>query len=149
MYSRNRNGSAEERYAKNIPPVYGGSRFYRGTAGGGIAVQYEAKPRETVPQEAACEVADVPEISPADVPESVCAPKVSPAPCVQDVCQPIAEEKADPPCAKQEKAGGLLQSFLSGEQEELLLIALLLLFCGEQERCVDMIVILVLLLIVR
>ena len=30
MYSRNRTAAAEVRYADHIPPVYGGSRFYRG-----------------------------------------------------------------------------------------------------------------------
>lgn len=141
MYSRNRNISAEERYAKNIPPVYGGSRFYRGAGTDGIAVQYEAKPRETAREEAVCEQAPICEVVPADVSESVCEPT--------EDCPPCTEEKPAPPCEKEEKTGGFLQSLLSGEQEELILITLLLLLCGEQERSVDMIVILLLLLIVR
>ena len=136
MYSRNRNASAEERYAKNIPPVYGGSRFYRGAGGEGIAVQYEAKPRqETAPEEIACEALLPTEPEESDRTEAAC-----------DLIDRTREEM---PCGKKETAGGFLKSIIGGEQEELLLIALLLLLAGEGEHASDMIVILLLLLIVR
>ena len=54
MYSRNR-ARPEERYAENVPSLYGGSRFYRQepeirmedvrAAAEGTPVQYEAVPR--------------------------------------------------------------------------------------------------------
>ncbi len=130
MYSRNRSGNAASRYEENIPPVYSGSRFYRGTGGkeapqkstemrpvGGVPVTYEAKP------------------SPAPLPP----PEVVET-CQREVCEPLPQ--------KTEKREGLLPALFS-DTEEVLLIALLLLFAGEGERSSDMIVILLLLMVIR
>ena len=143
MYSRNRSVSADERYAKNLPPVYGGSRFYRGAGTEGIAVQYEAKPREIE-----LAVPASPQVPADDAELPTCLAQENDT-CEEPLCLTDADEPPPKPCEKHEKTGGFLQSLLSGEQEELLLITLLLLLSGEQDRCVDVIVILVLLLIVR
>ena len=135
MYSRSRMHTAEQRYAENLPPVYGGSRFYRGasappaeltpirdtTPAGGIPVEYTVRPAEE------------PEVSPpqeADMPADV----------------PLEQEAA---CAARPVREGGLSALLSGDSEEILLIVLILLLGGEAERAADVIVILLLLLTVR
>ena len=158
MYSRNVRMGADERYAKNIPPVYGGSRFYRApppaeakapvrTAhDAGIAVQYEARPKESVPIEAEFAEAAEPSTPPwmEDAVDPACAD-----PC-RDACEAEPQIKQTaPPCEESARHGGFLQSLVSGDQEELLLIAILLLLCGESDRAADMIAILILLIIVR
>ncbi len=122
--------TAEMRYADNVPPVYGGSRFYRGTAAPppeteapaatpdqGIPVEYTVRPSEE------SETPPPQEIPPADEPSETCA------------AAPV-------------HTGGL-PAFLTGDAEEILLIVLILLLGGEAERAADVIVILLLLLTVR
>lgn len=141
MYSRNRAVHSDTRYAENVPSVYGGSRFYRQEPVGlpaeirtedlraagadGIPVQYEVPPEipaaEPIWEESAEECSCLPEEEPT---ETACTEK--------------------PP----QKPEGFLSSVFA-DPEELLLLGLLLLFCLESERCVDVIVILLLLLIIH
>ena len=161
MYSRNRS-SAEVRYADYIPPVYGGSRFYRGAPSppqeirgeeirpavpdGGIPVQYEARPQRPprgdspsgaeCPEECAVPACPSPE-------EDPCGEEACPAEPPEEACGEGGGRKG-----KEGRHEGLLPALL-GDPEEILLIVLLLLLTGEQERSSDMIFILLLLMIVR
>jgi len=144
VYSRNRSGRLEPRYAENVPSLYGGSRFYRqetagdpseirpedvraAVSGEGTPVQYEAAPKIQPVPEVPCET----ETPPDD-------------PTKGSDCT----AKEDAAAAERKKPEGLLASVFA-DPEELLLLGLLLLFCLENERCVDVIVILLLLLIVH
>lgn len=155
MYSRNRTAAAEVRYADNVPPVYGGSRFYRG-----VPQENPTKRREE-------------DVRPADpdggIPAHREARTVFPASVTDCAEEPMPEcPKAgeDPVCAAEEEAvsrptasdadarecGGRREGFLPallGDSEEILLIVLLLLLTGEKERSSDVIFILLLLMIVR
>lgn len=120
MYSRNRMAAGEEKYTGNIPPLYSGNRFSYPRR------EYEGSDhgrKEEVP-------------APSAPPESQ---------TVQEEVI-VTEETREPPTddlpARPERPG-----WLSGiGQEELLLIALLLLLSAEHERCMDVIVVLLLLI---
>lgn len=152
MYSRNRVMSAEQRYAENLPPVYGGSRFYRGTA----AVPREPRPeRETeiavtpaagIPVEYTVRPGGIPD---APLAEETCVPQEDAVPVLR-AGEGTPDEHMEAPgrIEKSAREGGLA-SLLSGDSEEILLIVLILLLGGEAERAADMLVILLLLLVVR
>ena len=121
MYSRNRMAAGEEKYTGNIPPLYSGNRFSYPRR------EYEGSDRGRK--------------------------EVEPVPIVLPESQTVTEEMVvteevirDPPIddlsERSERPG-----WLSGiGQEELLLIALLLLLSAEHERCMDVIVVLLLLI---
>lgn len=161
MYSRNRVSAAEQRYAENLPPVYGGSRFYRGavpavkeriptleaepavTPAAGIPVEYEVRPgrERDIPQ--AEEGGTSPEVWDTAMPEQ--GESVPVSSCTESV----REEQVGAGHAMKASRDGGLASLLSGDSEEILLIVLILLLGGEAERAADVIVILLLLLVVR
>lgn len=146
MYSRSVKVRADERYASNIPPVYGGSRFYRTPPGDGIAVQYEARsvpPVQT--EERTAEPPCAPPLAEVSEPCEACDPCRAEEPPAEEICA----ENGQLSLARKEGHGNFLQSFIEGDKEELLLIAVLLLLCGEEERAGDMIAILLLLIILR
>lgn len=139
MYSRNRMMSAEERYGGNVPPVYGGNRFYRSGEGEiraedvraavpeeGIPAAYEAPPKTSAVYEPPEEESAVSEI------------------CESDF---LDTKSPDPP--KEEEARPLRLASLLGDREEMLLLGLLILLLCEEERAPDVIVILLLLLTIR
>ncbi len=159
MYSRNRVTTAEQRYAENLPPVYGGSRFYRGTPAASAAVKESAPPRQTEP--VVTPASGIPveyAVRPGggtDVPvwEETFSEAAEPVPVPEDAvpaaraAEPVREESGTPP-GKAAREGGIA-SLLMGDSEEILLIVLILLLGGEAERAADVIVILLLLLVVR
>lgn len=119
MYSRNRL-AGEEKYTDNVPPLYSGNRF--------------SYPRREYEGSAHGRKEEVP--APSATPESQ---------TVQEEVI-VTEETREPPTDdlpdRPERPG-----WLSGiGQEELLLIALLLLLSAEHERCMDVIVVLLLLI---
>lgn len=132
MYSRSRGMTAETRYAENIPPVYGGSRFYRGTS---APPAEESRRRETVPTA-------TPD---GGIPVEY---TVRPAEETEIFTPPPEAVTADVSAAEPVHTGGL-PAFFTGDAEEILLIVLILLLGGEAERAADVIVILLLLLTVR
>lgn len=157
MYSRNRVNAAEQRYAENLPPVYGGSRFYRGTS---AAPRDDAPRRETepamtpavgIPVEYAVRPGGPPD-TPRAVREDVSCPAEGGEECASSVLfEETPREDPDAPakCASKPSREGGLASLLTGDSEEILLIVLILLLGGEAERAADVIVILLLLLVVR
>lgn len=119
MYSRNRM-AGEEKYTDNVPPLYSGNRFSypRREYEGSDHGRKEEVPVPAAPPEAQTEEEE-------DIPE-------------EETRESPAEDLPERP----ERTG-----WLSGiGQEELLLIALLLLLSAEHERCMDVIVVLLLLI---
>ncbi len=141
MYSRSVKVRADDRYANNIPPVYGGSRFYRAPPADGIAVQYEARRVPEPPSEAE-------EIT-AEAQGALLLCQTDDTDESDASCEPACADACPPPPQTKDRLGTFLHSFIDGDKEELLLIAVLLLLCGEEERAGDMIAILLLLIILR
>lgn len=135
MYSRNRAVRPEARYAENVPYVYGGSRFYR------------QEPAD-VPAEIRAE--DVRAAGAEGIPVQYEIPAGASARSAEECSIPPAEEAMPQESGGEQpkKTDGVLASVFS-DPEDLLLLGLLLLFCLESERCADVIVILLLLLIVH
>ncbi len=141
MYSRNVRTSTDAQYAENIPPVYGGSRFYRAPPQHTVAVQYEVPIEKSAPPPVQAEEATPQKPAPPQAEEPAEAALAS-APC----------EQISPPLPLPKPTSRILPSltsFLEGDKEEFLLIAVLLLLCGEGERAADMIAILLLLILLR
>ena len=140
MYSRSRMMNAEERYAGNVPPVYGGNRFYGGgereistqdvrvaTFEEGIPVEYEAPPKASAVRTAL-----------SDEQTEMCG-----------VCQNDTPDTKSPDQPKESESRSDRLLSLFADREELLLLGLLILLLCEQERSPDVIVILLLLLAIR
>ena len=123
MYSRNRMPASEERYQRNLPPVYSGNRF-RSMRQESVPAA-DMRPSPPVPLPAEIPVQDTP------------PPEEEKLPAAEDIAE--SERFFD----SEKGTAGLLSGI---GQEELILIALLLLLCAEHERCMDIIVILLLLL---
>lgn len=119
MYSRNRM-AGEEKYTDNVPPLYSGNRFSypRREYGGSDHGRKEEVLAPSAPPESQT------------VQEEVIA--------AEEILESPAEDRPERP----EHPGWLCGI----GQEDLLLIALLLLLSAEHERCMDVIVVLLLLI---
>lgn len=150
MYSRSRAVSTEERYADNIPPVYGGSRFYRaadtGVRAEVLVDRHTAPEKEDIFKES--ETDEIRHCSDTDRAEVF-----DPAPSAQTVALSESCGGGADDCrgdsAHSERSKLPVFSLLDMGSEEILLIVLLLLLCGEQDRPGDMIAVLLLLIVMR
>ena len=121
MYSRNRMEAGEEKYTGNIPPLYSGNRFSYPRR------EYDRSDRGRREEESVSSISS--EYQTAQEKEEIAAEGIS-EPAIVDL-------------PEQSERSGLLAGI---GQEELLLIALLLLLSAEHERCMDVIVVLLLLI---
>lgn len=137
MYSRSQ--PSDERYRENLPPVYGGSRFYRG----GVKTKGDERAAPPLPEEGIevlYEARPIPERVPVDT-ESGSEETAA--------VLPLEKEKEEvAPAVTREKREGVLPALFQ-DPEEILLLALLFLLSAEGEHAVDVIVILLLLTVIR